>query len=269
MIAPTIDVDGQLQPRDAWPAAGRNEFFFSGPGIYETLLALRGRLPFATRHFKRMRRSAALLELPSPPDDRELGMRVVRLLETNALLAGPARVNLRLDPHRLLIRVGQVDDTVAGQRQAGVAAVTFETGGYAGEHKLLERGVLETARDAADRAGAAEAILVHPVRGALEGSTSSLFALAGDTLVTPPLTEGILPGVTRELVIGACAGTDLEVQERRVSPADLRSAAGLFLTSAIRLLVPVVALDGAIVGDGRPGQTLRRLQSLLLESTGT
>src|SRR5439155_1165668 len=79
-------------------------------------------------------------------------------------------------------------------------------------------------------------------------------------LVTPPLATGILPGVTRALVIALARRAGLRVREERVTVARLRRAREIFLTASTIEVLPVVRLDGRAVGGGRPGPATLRLQ---------
>jgi branched-subunit amino acid aminotransferase/4-amino-4-deoxychorismate lyase len=92
----------------------------------------------------------------------------------------------------------------------------------------------------------------------LEAATSNVWWRRGDRLVTPAAAAGVLPGVTRGFV------RSLEPSEEGSFPlADLLAADEAFTTSSIREVMPVVAVDGASIGDGRPGPAAARLQAAL------
>ena len=86
-----------------------------------------------------------------------------------------------------------------------------------------------------------------------------MFVVLGGQLVTPPEEAGILLGITRERVLAAAAQLGLGVSERPVPLTELRRAQEVFISSSIRELLPVVLVDGATVGSGRPGPTTREL----------
>ncbi len=94
-----------------------------------------------------------------------------------------------------------------------------------------------------------------------EATSANLFLVERGALVTPPREAGILPGVTRALVIALARRTGLRVREERVSAARLRRAREIFLTASTIEVLPVVRLDGRAVGGGRPGPVTQRLQS--------
>lgn len=107
-------------------------------------------------------------------------------------------------------------------------------------------------RDARAR-GAHEALLVGPDGHVNEGAASTVFAVEGRTLVTPRRSERSLPGTTGPIVRRLACDAGLGVVEEPLSALRLGSAHEIFVTSATLLLMPVVSVDGAPVGTGRPG----------------
>lgn len=92
--------------------------------------------------------------------------------------------------------------------------------------------------------GAHEAIILSHDGHVVEGTTTNIFAIHGDELLTPPTTETLLPGITRAGVIEVAASVGLKVVERRMTPIDVASADEAFITSSIRELLPVARIDG-------------------------
>jgi branched-chain amino acid aminotransferase len=112
---------------------------------------------------------------------------------------------------------------------------------------------------AAQRAGADDALLLGAHGELLEGATSSLFLVQGGELFTPPLALGILPGITRDRVFSVARQLGLPLREKLLFVHDAYRAEELFLTSSVRQVVGLVALDGRDVGTGRPGPVTRRV----------
>ncbi len=99
-------------------------------------------------------------------------------------------------------------------------------------------------------------------QGALcEGSTSNIFLVSGETLVTPSIASGILAGITREAVIEIARTEHLEVFEREVAPEELAAADEAFLTNSLVELLPLVEIEGKPVGSGKPGKLTQRLSA--------
>lgn len=119
--------------------------------------------------------------------------------------------------------------------------------------KALSYLELAQARREAEAAGADEAILLN-TRGRLaEASAANVFLVKGQSLVTPSLSEGCLPGIVRSQVLKLAPGLGLEPKERAVGPDELARADEVFITNSRIGVVPLVELDGRPLGeDPRP-----------------
>jgi D-alanine transaminase len=116
------------------------------------------------------------------------------------------------------------------------------------------------AMQAAKEAGCVEAILSRSDGSLTEGTHSSLFAVKAGTILTAPKSSAILPGITRALVLDLCTKAGIAVREELLKQSELDSVAELFLTGTTTEVLPVVRVDRLIIGDGRPGPIVRRLQ---------
>ena len=111
----------------------------------------------------------------------------------------------------------------------------------------------------AKKRGAFEALYTTVDGNVLEGTTSNVFARFGSTLVTTPIADGVLPGVTRALVLRLAARL-ADVEQRTIARSELARADELFLTASSIEVLPVVRIGRRRVGDGRPGELTRALQ---------
>jgi branched-chain amino acid aminotransferase len=127
----------------------------------------------------------------------------------------------------------------ASQFMTGVLASIDETGERA--HELVFLGAGET--------------------GLSEGTVSNLFIVKGKRLLTPPASSGILRGVTRRFVIGLAQKRGIATVETPLSRHDVYVADECFITNTSSEILPVVSLDGRMIGDGRPGETTRLLSA--------
>jgi D-alanine transaminase len=119
------------------------------------------------------------------------------------------------------------------------------------------------AKQAARSQGAVEAILIKPDGMVTEGSSTSVWIVdAQGRLRTRQLDHVILPGCTRGALLSLMAEEGIDCVEGPITEAELRGAREVFLTSASSFVKPMVALDGAPVGDGRVGPVTRRLFAL-------
>ncbi len=132
--------------------------------------------------------------------------------------------------------------------------VGLKTISYAAERLLLARA----------RAQGADEALRRNLAGRIgEGTRSNLFLFEGDRLVTPPLSEGLLAGITRWFLIRIAPENGFTPAEEPVPVDRLLGADEAFLASTLRGVVPLVALDGKPIGAGEPGPRATRLREVL------
>lgn len=255
--------------------------FLFGDSVYETIAFVDGRFVFADEHLARLERSAHALYLEPPPRAR-----IAQAMHATALATGDGSARVRvivtrgsspvdIDPATAgaprLVVIAQplgaptpamladgvgVEIVSQSRAAAGCVAPSIKSGNYLSS-------VLAIAEARRRRATANEAILCSPAGSVAEGATSNVFFVAAGVVCTPALEVGILDGVTRTKVLGLARAASLEVREPSfVAPAELRGANEVFLTSAVRGILPVTSVDGAVVGEGRPGPVTRRLLAL-------
>jgi branched-chain amino acid aminotransferase len=258
---------GHLDP-PLVPADDRG--FLLGDALFETVRLYGGRPFLLSRHLERLREGARVVGIPVP--EAELESRLGRALEGWSGRDGALRITLSRGPGwglhpprrtepRLVLALRPWDPdprwyadglraAVAGQVAEGALSVRVKGSGY------LERIL---ALREASRRGAGEALLRNGRGELVEGSASNLLALVEGRIVAPGPKEGALPGITREVVLALLREAGREVEERGLRPEELPSAEELLLTSSLREIVPVVEVDGARVGHGRPGPLTKRL----------
>ena len=250
--------------------------FLFGDAVYEVIPSYAGEFFLLGPHLERLERSLAAIRLPSPLSRGEWAERLVELLRRNA--AGPGHdLGIYLQVTRgvaprdhafpaegaptvfaMASPIRPLSDAV---RSGGIAAITTPDHRW-GRCDIKATTLLPNvlARQLASEADAMEAILLREGR-VIEGAASNVFAQFGDTLVTPPLQDALLPGVTRALVLDLARECGLQVVERELDEAELRGADEIWLTSSTREILPVSRLDGAPVGAGVPGPGWRAVHA--------
>ena len=119
-------------------------------------------------------------------------------------------------------------------------------------------------RQLSAEAGAAETILFRDGK-LTEASSSNVFVVQRGVILSPPKTDLILPGITYDVVLELARGAGLALELRDVHEAEVRSADEIWVTSSSKEVLPIVALDGVPVGDGRPGPLFARMYQLYQE----
>ncbi|MEO6463499.1 MAG: aminotransferase class IV [Candidatus Eisenbacteria bacterium] len=263
-LALTLD-GGAVDPESAaLPPTERG--FTYGDGLFETIPAPGGRAFEATRHFARLRASAKALGLPVPPLDA-LEAALAATLEAAGAAAGVARVTWsrgRGDrgfapgadsgPPRLVVAAYPPPEVPPAGQGVRALSVRGVTPGELARHKTLSAIHYVVAAQRARAAGADEALLVDPRGRVLETAGANIFAVLGGRVLTPPASLPLFAGIGRERTRDALAARHPGLLlEQAFDLAALGRAEEAFLASAVRGIVPLVAVDGRTIGAGVPG----------------
>ena len=125
------------------------------------------------------------------------------------------------------------------------------------------------AKQAAKEVGAFEAVLFDADNNITEGSSTSVWMVDDNgTLVTRPLNDNILPGITRATLIELAEKHQIKIEERAFSLEEAKAAKEMFLTSATSCAMPIVELDGCKIADGKPGSVATKLVELYWDFAG-
>jgi branched-chain amino acid aminotransferase len=267
-------VDGAMVEPEGPALSALDHAVTVGDGVFETAKIVDG-APFAlTRHHRRLLRSAAGLGLPTP-DLALLDKGVAAVLEGEPLAFGRLRYSVTggvgpLGSDRdgasltsIVLAAPQARPPAAGRltvvpwtRNERSAVAGLKTTSYAENVVALAR---------AKQAGAIEAVFAN-TRGELcECTGSNVFVVVDGEVLTPPDDSGLLPGITRELVIewGRAAGVDIREQPL---PLDVLSTADeVFITSSTKDVLPIEAVDDRVLPVERP--VTRALQSIFRSNT--
>ena len=99
-----------------------------------------------------------------------------------------------------------------------------------------------------------------------EGVTSSAFIVRGNTLITRAANGSILPGIRRKVILRMARENDIGLQEREFTLEEAFIADEAFMSSATTLVLPVVSIDGHVIGNGRPGPVTQKLRTLYVQA---
>ncbi|MDO8312902.1 MAG: aminotransferase class IV, partial [Sideroxyarcus sp.] len=231
-----------------------------GEGVFETLRAYDGAIPFLNLHYYRLRESCRALGLDLPLDEFAFGRMLKQLIHRNRLADAYMRVtvsasglSLGMDlPRHLPVQVvafcRPLHERPARWYARGAKLIIAQTV-TADQPRLAmikSTNYLSKmfARREANAVGAADA-LIKDVRGKiLEGSASSLFAIRGGRLTTPPISDGILPGVTRSVVLGIADTLDIPWREIHFTEKTLQQADEIFVTGSTSEVLPIAEVIG-------------------------
>lgn len=251
-------LNGEIMPLEKARISPMDRGFLFGDGVYEVLACVDGRIRAASLHRARLQQSLAAIALDVSVD--AVFDDLQRVLEASGLqdaklyvqaTRGPAAVREHSFPSVVEPTVFLTVSPFTARRLAPVSALVREDIRWR-RNAIKSTSLLANVllQQEAKALGAGEAIL-HRDQWVTEASTSNVFLLKDRTLRTPPLSDDILPGITRHLVLELAHDLGLEVNETPVSVSELASAETLFVSSSTRGLMPIDRLEpGGQVGAG-------------------
>ena len=245
-------------------------------GIYEVVLRVGGRFWDLEGHLKRWARSLSELEIRAPISEAALRTVIAKLVEKNRLgdcmiyMQATRGVASRNHPFpaadtapALVLTAKPIDlEKLNARASKGVAVITRPDIRW-GRVDIKTVGLLPNclAKEAAVRENAVEAWLVKDGK-VTEGSSSNAWIVDDKgQLITHPLGHEILGGITRQTAIACAESLQMKVVERAFTVDEALKAREAFITSAMNLVTPVIAIDGKKVGEGAPGPVATRLRA--------
>lgn len=252
--------------------------FLYGDGIFETIRSYQGN-PFKLEdHIDRLLYSLKQLKYSTYFDKTYIKSAVYELLSKNKLSQNNAYIkiivtrngygqkfhyDLQIKPNIIII-AKNIDSYPDEYYKNGIKIISSDlkrsaTGNDLNKFKLLNYFENIYVRNEAYSRQSFEGIFLTEDRLILEGSMSNIFYVKNGTVFTPPLTQNILPGITRQVVINLCRENNLEVSEREISYSDITKADEIFLTNSVMEIMPVKEIDIYKVGSKIPGPVTFKL----------
>lgn len=265
-----VYLNGEFLPLSAAKVSVMDRGFLLGDGVYEVIPVYGGQPFRMAEHLERLERSLAGIRMAPPLDAATWEGVFRRLIEGGHDQSIYLQVTRGAAPKRdhafpkepVPPTVFAMCTPIAPIPAAGVSAITVPDIRWQWCHikaiTLLANVLL---RQQAVEEGCAEAILVRDGY-AIEGAASNLFVVLDGVMLTPPKSNDILPGITRDLAVELAQAHGLPLEERKIELDELRRAEEVWVTSSTREILPVVELDGVKVGAGVPGPVWIRMNDL-------
>lgn len=252
--------------------------FLYGEGVYETLRTYHGQPFLFDRHDRRLRHSAELMALPVPFSGAELLENIrktmaahpgglpeayIRVLLTRGV--GELSYNPEVTPRPTLVII--VKPFAAPVESTFTDGIRLSLVNVRRNHPRALNPMIKSnnllnnalAMQEALRSGADEALMRNQDGELVECSQSNVFVVRNGAALTPPLSAGLLPGITREFLMELAAEIGVPAHEARLRPEDLRTADEAFITGTTREVTPVVRVDDLKIGTGKPGPVTQKL----------
>jgi branched-chain amino acid aminotransferase len=271
-----IWIDGQLIDKEHAKISVYDHGLLYGDGVFEGMRVYSGKLFEAEAHFKRLYESARAIRLTIPFLAEHLKAATEQTFKANGFTDCYIRLvvtrgvgSLGLGPDRCETpSVFIIADSIAlypkEMYEKGMPVITASVirnhpNALSARVKSLNYLNNIMAKLEAIDAGVPEAVMLNHEGNVAECTADNIFIVKNGTVYTPTTYDGILEGVTRDVILKLCRKHQIPCQEKTLQRHDLYVADEFFLTGSGAEVIPVTKIDGRAVGDGVPGPISKRL----------
>lgn len=285
-VGEIVYLNGALIPRSEAKISVMDYGFLFGYGLFETMRAYNGVVFRLDSHLARLAKSAERLEIRI--DTTSLKNAVMAPIQANKLKEARVRLTVSVGEGSLVPDVRTcINPTILVmaakytpyppeiyERGFSVIISSIHRNSQSPVSRMKTANYLESllSRQEARTQGVDDALLLNEKGQLAEATTSNLFLVSRNILKTPRLESGILPGVTRGVILELASRLGIEALEADIQLEELMAAGEAFLTNSIIEVMPVTAISGKAIGSGRPGAITRQLMTaykdLVLRETG-
>ncbi|MDH3630456.1 MAG: D-amino acid aminotransferase [Gammaproteobacteria bacterium] len=272
-----VFLNGDYLPEDEAKISIFDRAVNFGDAIYEVAGVLDGKLIDFEHHMQRYFNSLEKLSIESPLEQTQILEAFRRLVELNQVDEGLVYMQVtRGVAERDFVWPEDIKPNVFmfTQPKASIENSAAETGitlASTADIRWARRDIKSVnllaqvlAKQAAHNAGAYEALMVDAEGFVTECGSTSFFIVKDDLVLTRPLSNDILPGVTRRAVVALCNSHGLRLVENRFTLDDAKSADEAFISGASTYILPVVKIDDQEISAGIPGELSRRLREIYI-----
>lgn len=264
-----VFLNGQFVPEAAATVSVFDRSFLYGDGLFESMLVANGK-PFRwLPHMERLERGAEFLGIKIPFTRDALAKSAAELIAQNKMPEALLRLTLSrgvgvrgyspkgADKPVLVMTLHATGASTASASsppsatlrwRAQTASFRLPAGELVAQFKTCNKLAQVLARAEAEAAGANEALLLNTDGFVVEAASSNLFWIEHGTVCTPPLTSGILAGVTREVIRELCAKLAVPYREMSIRPMDLVRVEAAFLSLSSHGIIELAEIDGKKMG---------------------
>jgi len=278
-MATKININGEIHD-EAFISILDHGFLF-GDSIYEVICTNKGKPCFLEEHLKRLNASASGISLKIPRKSEWIKEQIQKTLNAAGNPESYIRIivtrgegELDIDPSscfnpNIIIfvkNIPQIPEEIY-EKGISVSLVSIKRNSRDSLNPAVKTGNYLNnilARMEAQKFGANDAIMVNPWGQLTEGTTSNLFFVKGERILTPEKECGILSGITREKIIQLAHENGIALEEGKWPGEELFKADEIFLSGTVKKIMPVSILDNQPIGNGKPGPITLKIMRLYL-----
>ncbi len=281
-----VYLNGSLVPVSKAHISIFDHGFLYGYGLFESMRAYNGKIFLLERHIKRLLTSAGVIGLGDKLAGIDLAQACMDTREENKLKDARIRITVTggeadkypwsdIDSKPTVVITARKYQPFTAKKyqqgfKAGIASVRRNRQSLVATIKSTNYLASVLARKEAAAQGLDEALLLNDDGFIAEGGTCNVFFVKSSRLVTPSLDSGILPGITRDMVIELAEELDIIVTEGTVGIGIIKQCDEAFLTNAVMEIMPLTEVcdatgDKVTIGTGKPGKITRQLMAAYKE----
>ncbi|WP_284165750.1 D-amino-acid transaminase [Frigidibacter sp. SD6-1] len=279
----TVYVNGSWVSEDQAVISVFDRGFLMADAVYEVTTVIDGKLVDFAGHIARLDRSLGELDMPSPATPEELLDLHREIVAKNGITDGRVYLQVTrgnpgdrdfLFPDPKVTRptlvlftqiTGRPEDSADAKRGLKILTIPDVRWGRR-DIKTTQLLYPSMGKMMAKKAGCDDAWFIEDGL-VTEGTSNNAWIVKGGKLITRGLSNDILHGITRAAVMRYAAEAQMEVEERSFTLDEAQAADEAFVTSASAFVMPVVEIDGARLGDGKPGRVAARLREIYLDES--
>jgi aminodeoxychorismate lyase len=254
-----VFLNGNFLPEADAVVSINDRGFLLGDGLFETMRVARKRPFRLAQHLERLLRGADFFKIKAPYSAKEIQKCAAELIEKNEVTDAVLRVTLTRGPGPRGYAAGGANQPTLAltlhplppqsseepwQWSLVTSSFRISASDALAAFKSTSKILNVLARAEAEAQGADEALLLNTNGEVAETAGGNLFWIYHDNICTVPSGRGVLPGITRAVVLEICQSLGLETNKRVIKPEMLRNAEGIFVTQSALGVVPIVSLDG-------------------------
>ncbi len=274
----TVFLNGEYLGEDEARISIFDRGFVFGDGVYEVVPVVEGKVLDKEPFLQRFDNSLSELELGWPMSKDEFLLMIDELIKRNNLKEGgvymqvtrgvaPRDFSYPKDIKRTVMAFSFEKEIINSPKaKSGIKVVTVD------DIRWKRRDIKSIAllgqcmaKEQAAKQGAYEGWMVED-GFVTEGTSSTAYIVKDGKIITRPLTNSILSGIRRKLLIELAENHGVELEQRLFTPQEAFEADEAFLSSATTFVLPIVEIDGKQIGDGKPGPIAKKMRQMYIDS---